>query len=158
MKQLRFESQVACPFSAATEFAQDYFQERVPGVLRVPLRLGPLKIELNRGVSTGVAVFLDRTDPARRHEALEISIRPFNGLPFPEFRSALTVRPFMPPGTLVALELSYQPPLGFVGRLLDAVAGRLVAAAIGRALLDDLSTHLVARAREFAAELESFVN
>jgi len=158
MKGLRFESRVECPFSAATEFAQEYFEQRVPGVLRVPLRFGPLKIQLNRGVSTGVAIYLDHTDPARKHEALAISMRPLGGLPFPEFRSALTVRPFMPPGTLIALELSYQPPLGVAGRLLDAVAGRLVAAAIGRALLDDLSAYLVARAREYASELETFVN
>ena len=158
MKGLRFESRVACPFSAATEFALEYFEQRVPGVLRVPLRLGPLKIQLKRGVNTGVEIYLDRSDPARRHEALEISMRPLGGLPFPEFRSAITVRPFMPPGTLIALDLSYQPPLGVVGRLLDAVVGRLVVAAIGRALLDDLSAYLVARAREFASELETFVN
>jgi|GEM_PF-1364800 hypothetical protein len=150
MKRFRIETQVACPFSAAIDFAKDYFRLRAPGVLRVPLRLGPVDIQFNRTMTARMIVCTDRTDLTRKHEALEIRMHPLGAIPFPEFSSTLTVRPHMPPGTLLALEVSYRPPLGILGSILDAALGRRVALGIARALLGDLASYLAERARDFA--------
>ena len=150
MKRLRFERRIACPFSAAMEYAEDYFHQGATGSLRVPLCLGPLQVQFNRTIATGLIVCPDRTDATREHDALEVWMHPLGSPPFPELHALLTVRPLMPPGALIALELAYQPPFGAIGSLLDVIAGRHVAMAIGRALLDDLCAYLVTRSREFA--------
>src|SRR5579875_637709 len=145
MKRFRIETQVACPFSAAIDFAKDYFRLRAPGVLRVPLRLGPVDIQFNRTMTARMIVCTDRTDLTRKHEALEIRMHPLGAIPFPEFSSTLTVRPHMPPGTLLALEVSYRPPLGILGSILDAALGRRVALGIARALPGARASYLAER-------------
>lgn len=155
VNRLRFERSISYPFSAAIEHSETYFHEHTPGVLRVPLQLGPLRVQLKRSVTTGIVVSPDHTDEARLHEALELWIHPLGRLPFPELRALVTVRPHLPPGTHVVLDLSYEPPLGPLGRVLDALAGRRVAAAIGNALLDDLAAHLAARVEKPASVLRA---
>ena len=146
LNRLRFERSVACPFSAAIEHAESYFRTMTPRLLRVPLRMGPFKLQLKRAIATEVLIAPDETDPARKHEALEVWIRPLGRMPFPELRSRVTVRPQLPPGARLVLDLAYEPPLGLPGRVLDVLAGRRVARAIGNALLADIARHLTARA------------
>lgn len=141
VKTLHFECQVACPFSIATECAEEFLDRHEQ--IRVPvLRFGALKIGINRSIATGIVVARDASDNVRWHEALEIWLHPVGMPPFPEIHGLLTVRPFIPPGTRIALDLSYRPPLGVLGRIVDRLALHVVASAIGQALLDDICVYL----------------
>lgn len=154
MKRFRLERQIACQFSEAIDYAEDYFRERTPALLRLPARLGPMQIELKRAVTLGLVIHPDWTDPARKHDALQVWMRPLGWWPFPELQATLTVRPFLPPGTLVVLDIAYEPPLGIAGRLIDRCAAHYAATALGRALLDDVCGYLTARSREGKREDE----
>jgi hypothetical protein len=132
------------------EYAGDYFRERVPGSIQVPLRIGPIRMGCRRAIATEIAVEVDRSDDARRHDAINLRLHPLGGFPFPELSAFLTARPHWPPGTWFVLDLSYEPPLGSLGRLVDVLAGRHVANAIGHALLDDVAAYLAGRFHVFS--------
>jgi hypothetical protein len=144
-KRLRFERRARCAFSEAVPYVREFFDEHVAGLLSVPVSFGPIHAKFKRAVEMAVSVGPDRTDYARRHDAIDLAIHPLGPLPFPEIRCFVTLRPFMPPGTLVVLDFAYEPPLGSLGRLLDALAGRHVARAIGLALEHDLCAFVEAR-------------
>jgi hypothetical protein len=148
MSRLHFESRIACPFSDAIDEAASYFANRRRGALRIPVHVGRLHLRLQRAITTRQSIFPDQSEMGRSHDALELLIHPLGRFPFPDLHALLTVRPCYPPGTKVALDLTYDPPLGIIGRHFDALIGRLVVAAAGRALLADVATFLVDRSRE----------
>lgn len=145
MAAFHIERDAACPFSASIEFAQTYF-DAVPGgrlLLALTLRAGPFVISLRRRVVAETQVGPDRTDAARRHDAISLRFHAAGGLPFPHLAGELTARPFAP-GTRLRLDIAYTPPLAFLGRFIDAAIGRFVAERIARALLDEVAGHIEA--------------
>lgn len=152
MRTFQIQKEVACPFSAAIEYAEDYFRLGEHGhreqTLSLPLRVGPFTFRLRRRISTEILIGPDPTDAARRHDAMWIWLHPLHGSPFPVFRGVLTVRPFAP-GTRVSFECTYTPPLAFLGRAIDATVGRFVGRGIAQAVLDEVAAHLETRYAEF---------
>jgi hypothetical protein len=144
MRRLRFERRCACAFSDSISRAEAYLR-RNRRVLRVPVQLGPLNMQLKRTVTVGITVSRDVSDAVRIHDAMHLEVRPLGGLPFPHMRVHLTVRPQIPPGTRLMLELSYTAPLRLVGYVFDWLVGRRVAASIANALLDELCAELSTR-------------
>lgn len=149
MTRLTLATRVACPFSVAVAYTGAYFSEKAPRFLNLCLRLGLRRFPIHRVVMTA-KVQPDDTDRAREHDALTLLIRPLGIVPFPVFHGLLTVRPHMPPGTQLALELTYEPPLGRLGRLFEVAVGRRIGVAAAQALVGELCAFLEARAREHA--------
>jgi hypothetical protein len=116
---IRVNRFVRCPFSQAIEFADAVLQGiRVGGHMAAHLSD-------------------DRTDIARRHEALEFRWDPKLRI-FPSARALLTVRPHAPQGTELQLSIVYRPPFGAAGGAFDAVLGKHIASLSARLLLTDL--------------------
>jgi uncharacterized membrane protein len=94
----------------------------------------------NINVETQRALVDDKTDAVRGHDALTISWRP-RWSAFPSFRGLATVRP-QSPGSILALEGSYEPPGGFAGQIFDRLIGRRLANSTMDHLLDRLRRYI----------------
>jgi hypothetical protein len=117
--------------------AEQHLRERA-GILKVPIRIGPVRLPFQKATASGMVVCRDVSDAVRAHDAIEMDVRSLGGLPFPDMHIVLTARPQFPPGTQLRLDLSYEAPLRTFGRLVDALAGRFVGRSIARTLLEDL--------------------
>jgi hypothetical protein len=124
---------VDCPFSAVIEFTEAALRNRTHIVLSPAAPLAQ-----RADVTTEISD--DRSDQARKHDALLIAWRPGLAL-FPNFRGVLTARP-EGRGASLRIEGTYEPPFGIAGRIFDAIAGRRIAALtltrLLRALSDDV--------------------
>ena len=144
---------VRCPFSVAHDYAEDWFADAAGGVeLRVPLRdVAPTrKGHLRRRVRLVAERVRDEHDPGRAHDALEIDWSAGTRF-FPDFHGALRLRIASVETTLLSLEGEYQPPFGPFGRVFDLVAGRRIARATMRDLLERLGDAMEQREAEFRA-------
>lgn len=119
-----------CPFSAVIEFTEAALRGR-PHIVLSPAA----PIAQRAAIATRISD--DRSDEARKHDALLIAWRPELPL-FPNFRGVLTVRP-QGRGALLRIEGTYEPPFSVAGRVFDAVAGRRIAALTLQRLLRTLS-------------------
>lgn len=144
MKRLRFDRLRSCAFSDSISRAETYLR-RHSGTLHVPIRLGSLNMRLRRAVTARITVSRDVSDMVRIHDALHLELHPLRGLPFPHMHVHVMVRPQIPPGTRLMLELSYMPPLRPVGHLFDSLVGKHMVAAIANTLLDELCAELSVR-------------
>jgi len=94
----------------------------------------------NVSVATQRELVDDKTDAVRGHDALTISWRP-RWSAFPSFRGLATVRP-QSPGSILALEGSYEPPGGLSGQIFDRLIGRRLANGTMDHLLDRLRRYI----------------
>lgn len=142
------ERVVLCPFSVAHDYAEDFFADASRGVeLHVPLRdLGRLR----QPVRLVAERLHDDDDPGRVHDRLEIDWSAGTRF-FPDFHGALSLRIDSVETTLLSLDGTYQPPFGPFGSVFDVVAGRRIARATMRDLLERLGDAMEAREVEFRA-------
>jgi hypothetical protein len=141
MTKVREKRFVACPFSAAVEFA-----ERAANRHRdLYLTPGP---PLGERVSFAVAATEDSSDETRKHDALLIAWRPQTRGLFPDFRGVLTVRP-QRAGVVLQIDGEYEPPFGLPGKIFDFIIGRAIAHRTMRNLLDYIAQSIQ---REYEAE------
>jgi hypothetical protein len=147
------ERVVRCPFSVAHEYADDFFADAARGVeLRVPLRdLAPTRGgHLRRPVRLVAERMPDEHELGRAHDALEIDWTAGTRF-FPDFHGALRLRIASVDETQLTLEGCYEPPFGLLGLLFDRVAGRRIARATMRDLLERLGDAMEQREAEFRA-------
>jgi len=127
---------VEAPFSSVIEYVTDFFDERPQ------LRVKALA-SANVNVETKRELVDDKTDSVRGHDALTLSWRPRWPV-FPSFRGLATVRP-QSPGSILALEGSYEPPGGLPGQIFDRFIGRRLAYGTMDHLLDRLRRYVKQR-------------
>jgi hypothetical protein len=123
---------VETPFSSVIEYVTDFFDERPH------LRVKALA-STNIGVETQRELIDDKTDTVRDHDALTVSWQPRWSV-FPSFRGRATVRS-QSPGSILALEGSYEPPGGLAGKFFDRL--------IGERLANGTMDHLLGRLRRY---------
>jgi hypothetical protein len=128
MTQVQVRRFVACPFSAAVEFAEKAANNRRS------LYVTPSP-PLSERVRLMTASTPDRSDETRKHDALLIAWRPQARGLFPDFRGVLTVRP-KDAGVWLQLDGSYEPPYGAAGKVFDVAVGRAIAKRTMHSLLD----------------------
>lgn len=155
MRTIRGQVDVACPFSAAIEYAENYVSRLTwSGNGRLLQLWAPLVPAPRGNVALGWTVFAhattgrDHTDTARRHEAMWIRLRPARGLPFPHVAAVLTARPHQG-RTLLHLAAEYVPPFGLVGAAFDAVVGRWLASRALLGFLAEMKRSIEAQHEEF---------
>ena len=146
---------VRCPFSVAHDYAEDFFTHAARGVeLNVPLR--DLTVtragRLRQRVRLVAERVRDEHDPGRAHDALEIDWRAGTRF-FPDFHGMMRLRIDTVETTRLCLEGTYQPPFGPFGLVFDVVAGRRIARATLRDLLERLGDAMERREAEFRARL-----
>jgi hypothetical protein len=141
MTQLEVKRFVACPFSAAAELA-----ERAASGLS-NLYLSPFP-PLGEPVVFAMVSTPDKSDEARKHDALLIALRPQTRGMFPDFHGVLTVRPERS-GVLLQLSGGYDPPYALAGKIFDLIAGRSIAKRTMHRLLDGFADRIEA---EYEAE------
>lgn len=145
------ERVVRCPFSIAHDYAEDFFRAAAQGIdVRVPLRdLVPTTGgRLRQPVRLVAQRRRDEEDPGRVHDALEIDWTAGTRF-FPDFHGALRLRIASVDTTRLTLEGTYRPPFGAFGIGFDLLAGRHIARATMRDLLDRLADAMEAREAEF---------
>lgn len=136
------ERVVRCPFSVAHEYAEDFFRAcmaRGPEV-RVPLNelVPTLGGRLRRPVEIAFGRRPDETETGRPHDELEINWTAGTRF-FPDFQGTLRLRIVSVDASGLALEGTYRPPFGAAGAVFDALAGRRIARATMRDLLERLA-------------------
>jgi hypothetical protein len=104
------------------------------------MRVSPISA-VSENVRATAAVVDDESDDVRRHDALLLAWRPDHPRLFPEFQGVLTARP-KNRGVWLRLDGSYDPPLGFIGKVFDLVFGRAIARSTMARLLAQLSAEI----------------
>ena len=134
------ERVVRAPISAALDYAEGFFRQAAEGTeVGVPLRflVPTLGGRLSQPVRIAYARRPDQGEPGRAHDALEVCWTAGSRF-FPDFRGTLLLRIASVDETRLILEGEYCPPLGALGAVFDALAGRWIA----RATLGDLLERL----------------
>ena len=145
MTTVRATRFVNCPFSGVIEFAEEALRERES------ITLSPAA-PFKQRVALATEAAEDISDRVRRHDALLIAWKPAIAFLFPDFRGAVTVRP-MGHGAWLRIQGSYEPPLGAIGRVFDALFGRYVAHLTLAHLLDDVARDVECRWRAYRKEI-----
>lgn len=112
--------------------------------LTLPLKsLGlPTELELSREVKVEFVPFVqNKLAPGRRNERIALEWQPEGNGPYPTFKGQLIIRP-LSGDTELELKGGYEPPLGGVGKMFDNVAGKHIAQATARELLEVLKSDL----------------
>jgi hypothetical protein len=133
MSTLIVQRTVDCPFSATIEFAENALARRPE------IRVSP-QPPLGESVQVAAKSVRDLSDAARSHDALLIAWTPRHAI-FPRFHGFLSVRP-KKRGSRLRLHGRYDAPGGTIGKIFDAIAGRAIARATVRHLLDDLAADI----------------
>jgi len=133
-----------CPFSAAIDYAAEYFGQHTT----LPL-VGTVALQTN--VLTTFEIVLDPTDKGRVHKALHLNWSPGERLPLPRFAGLLTVRPSSGLTKLI-LEGTYEAPFGIAGALFDRLVGKQIAGGTVNRLLRQIAVAIETRWREYASE------
>jgi hypothetical protein len=105
-------------------------------------RFGP--IDLTADIDIEIGPFDDTAQESGR-PALRIPLRwraKRTPIAFPVMQAELAVYPLTPSETQLELAGSYEPPLGFVGRVIDGVVLHRIAEASVRQFIEDLRRHL----------------
>ncbi|GAC1660171.1 MAG: hypothetical protein NVS4B13_08270 [Candidatus Elarobacter sp.] len=142
---------VRCPFSVAHEYAEDFFRDYAEGgaEVRVPLRdFVSLGGRLRRPVRVVFDRSPDQLEAGRGHDALEVHWTAGTRL-FPEFHGSVRLRIASVEETRLTLEGAYRPPFGPAGAVFDTLAGRRIARATMRDLLDRLCDAMERRESAF---------
>jgi hypothetical protein len=145
---------VRCPFSVAYDYAVEFFRQAESDiVVRVPLRdfLYGLRGGVARPVRLVFARHPDDTEPGRVHDAILVEWSAGTRL-LPDFHGTLRMRIETVDTTRVILEGAWRPPLGLLGRIFEVVAGRRIAIATMRDLLDRLAEAMERREQTFRHE------
>lgn len=145
MTQLTLARSVDVPFSAAVDYASQFFDEHPS------LRLRAFSAEAS--VKAGFRTVDDVTDHARGHDAVVFAWYPKHPL-LPALCATLRVRPDYHGATLL-LDAQYSPPLRSAGRVFDRIAGRHIARATMNHFLDDVAAFMKERYARFLSTTPS---
>lgn len=140
---------VGCPYNLAKQFLADAMQTALdkPGVMTVRVPLGALDVAKDVTVSVSPGA-----DPMHFDQPWTLHWSPAGGGPYPDFDGEMTVRADEDyTSCLLELEGGYRPPGGALGEAFDAVAGRKIASATARALLEKIGAEMVERYRSLQA-------
>ena len=96
----------------------------------------------------------NKLTPGRRNERVALEWRPEGNGPYPTFKGQLTIRP-QSGDTELELKGGYEPPLGGLGKMFDNVAGKRIAEATARELLELLKSDLELEFASFKSEVGS---
>ena len=157
VSRIEVERVVRCPFSVAHDYAADFLRDAEREVdVRFPLRdlAGILRGTMRKPVKLVFALHPDETDDGRVHDAMLVEWRAGTRL-LPDFHGTLRLRIASVETTLLTLEGAYRPPFGPAGRIFDAAAGRRIALATMRDLLDRIGDALERREAEYRASSAS---
>jgi hypothetical protein len=136
-----------CPFSIATEYAQEYLRNaeagRAESLVRVPWF--PLIPALAHRVRMSFGLHADVGEPGRRHEEIRLRWNSGSRL-LPNFRGAVSFR-IEGTRTRIFIDGSYDAPLGLIGRYFDDAIGKRVARVSLQDLADRLAGFLEQRER-----------
>lgn len=146
MAELHLARSAACPVARAPAFVESFFSEQSPDgapvliALRAPVVLPGLpELTLTRDCVVRIAAAPGAEAPAARYDVVWESAA---GGPFPRFEGRLTLTDDDAGGTLVALDGSYEPPLGPLGSAFDTVIGHAIAESTGNDLVERIARHL----------------
>lgn len=149
MTHLKRSRDLKCPFVRAIAYFDRYLgglpvSERAQGRelrLRVPLTsLGlPGDLAVDRDVVTS---FDPLSEPQGLEHGVSIAWTPVGTAALPAFRGSLRVVAATHKSSVITLEGDYEPPLGPLGKALDAAIGRRIAEATSDELLDTLAERI----------------
>lgn len=140
---------VGCPYNLAKQFLADALQTSLekPGILTVRAPLGGLDVAKDVTVNVSLGA-----DPMHFDQPWKLHWSPVGGGPYPDFDGELTVRADEDyTSCLLELQGEYRPPGGALGKAFDAVAGRKIASATGKALLETIGAAMAERYRTIQA-------
>jgi hypothetical protein len=149
---------IGSPPSTAVPGIERYLENKGNTLtLTLPLKaLGlPTELELSRQVKVEFVPFRqNKLTPGRGNERVGLEWRPEgNGL-YPTFKGQVIIRP-MSGDTELELKGGYVPPLGGFGKMFDDVAGKRIAQATARELLELLRFDLEQEFAIFKSEVAS---
>ena len=149
MTHLNRSKSLACPWVRAIAYFDRYLtglpeSKRAQGRelrLRVPLAsLGlPGQFAIDRDVVTS---FAPLTDPQGLDHGISVGWTPVGNAALPTFRGSLRITAETAKSSLVVLDGDYEPPLGALGKVFDAVVGRRIAEATGDELLKTIAERI----------------
>jgi len=155
ISQLHVNRAVKCPVAQAPQFLEKFFAEHAVDdaavlALRVPIVLPGLPTLM---LARDCVV---RLTPVRRRGAMiasySVNWEPIAGGPFPCFSGTISL-----PNAddyescRVALDGTYEPPLGALGEVFDRTLGRAIAESTGRDLLDRIGMFIERASRAVEA-------
>ena len=134
---------VNVPFNRAPEYFQEFIRTHQGGhslslsaavALRTPVAD---KVEMRKTVQV---TFRRVADPGHLVDRTEVEWHPIDGSPVPAFSGAIVISADEGYSTsCLALEGTYQPPLGKTGLIFDAIIGNKVARDTARRLLNSVA-------------------
>jgi hypothetical protein len=145
ISQLHVNRAVDCPVAQAPRFLEQFFAEHATDdaavlALRVPIVLPGLPTLM---LARDCVVHLT---PVRRDAMIAsyaVTWAPVAGGPFPRFSGTISLPSADDyQSCRIALDGTYEPPLGALGEVFDRTLGRAIAESTGRDLLDRISTFI----------------
>lgn len=134
---------VACPYHLAKQYLADVLRtsREKPDAMTVGIPFGGLDVSKQVEFTTS-----EGADPMHFDQPWKLHWSPAGGGPYPDFDGELTVRADEDyTSCLLELQGAYRPPGGLAGEAFDTVAGRKIASATARALLEKVGAELVER-------------
>jgi len=149
MTHLNRSKSLACPWVRAIAYFDRYLtglpeSKRAQGRelrLRVPLAsLGlPGQFAIDRDVVTS---FAPLTDPRGLDHGIGVGWTPIGNAALPTFRGSLRITSETAKSSVVVLAGDYEPPVGALGKVFDAVVGRRIAEATADDLLKTIAERI----------------
>jgi hypothetical protein len=143
---VRSERIADCPFSVAVEYADNFFKRDADELGRFTVHLGVLR----RAVTFSFGVHYDVGDGARGQNELHFTWSARSRL-LPNLSGILQFAIASYKETRIVLAGTYEPPLGPLGSIFDAVIGHRLAAATANDFVARIAGALEAQERAFRA-------
>jgi hypothetical protein len=137
-------SEVLCPFPVVMERVAHYLEDHGGTIaLVLPMHaIGfPSYLQLRGDAAMRFVVTRDATDRTRRHDAIAISLQPFDVGVFPVFTGLIIARP-LNDHAILKIDGQYYPPFRWLGALFDAIVGRRMASATAQTFIDDIRRYV----------------
>jgi hypothetical protein len=165
ISHLNIKRPVACPVAQAPQYLERFFadyavEDAAVLALRVPIVLPGLPLLM---LARDCVIRLTRIhDKGETIASYAVEWAPVAGGPFPRFTGRISVPNAEDYNScFIALDGTYEPPLGALGEAFDRTIGRAIAESTGRDLLQRMGTFIeqaargveTAKANRFAAAL-----
>jgi hypothetical protein len=146
ISHLNLKRPVACPVALAPQLLESFFAEYAVDdaavlALRVPIVLPGLPLLM---LARDCVIHLTRVhDEAEMIASYAVKWAPVAGGPFPCFTGRISIPNAEDyESCFVALDGTYEPPLGALGEAFDRTIGRAIAESTGRDLLQRMGTFI----------------
>jgi len=137
MPSIHESTHLSCPYAQASAYLERYLRDLAAigggaATLSIGVR-GPAGVSIEKTV---IAKFVYGLDEHHLKYIVAVCWEPEGGGPFPMFDGFLTVESEQPhESSRLSLDGQYEPPFGYVGKAIDAIAGREFARTTMRNLL-----------------------